>query len=221
VIVALALAIALTLGLALRAVLLPIVAVAFNLLTAAATFGAMKLLFGGSNPPLGGPGYIDPMSIVGIFTAIFGISLVFLVVLLARTREELVAGADVDHALDVALRATAAASTGAGLLMIAAVIPFATSGLLTVREFGVGVAIAVALDAFLVRPVLLPAAVEALGRRAWWPTVPGRSELLTPGPQSTPMSPDGDGRSVAPRHSTVTNSPQSANPPERTKETIQ
>ena len=221
VIVALALAIALTLGLALRAVLLPIVAVAFNLLTAAATFGAMELLFGGSNPPLGGPGYIDPMSIVGIFTAIFGISLVFLVVLLARTREELVLGADVDHALDVALRATAAASTGAGLLMIAVAIPFATSGLLTVREFGVGVAIAVGLDAFLVRPVLLPAAVEALGRRAWWPTRPGRIELLTPEPQSTPMTPNGDGRSVAPMHSTGTNSPPSANPPERTKETIQ
>ena len=85
-----------TLGVALRAVALPLVAVLFNLLTAAATFGVMQLLFGGSHPPLGGPGYLDPMSIVGIFTAIFGISLIFLVVLLARTREELVAGKSVD-----------------------------------------------------------------------------------------------------------------------------
>jgi len=220
VVAALALAIALTLGLALRAVLLPIVAVLFNLLTAAATFGAMKLLFGGAHPPLGGPGYLDPMSIIGIFAAIFGISLVFLVVLLARTREELARGADVDGALDVALRATAAASTGAGLLMIAAAIPFATTALLTVREFGVGVAIAVALDAFLVRPVLLPAAVEVLGRRAWWPTRAGRTELRTPEQQSTPMTADGDGRSVNSMPSTDTNPPQSANPPERTKETI-
>jgi len=170
VILALALALALALGLALRAVLAPAVAILFNLLTAAATFGAMTLLFGGSHPPLGGPGYLDPMSIIGIFTAIFGISLVFLVVLLARTREELLAGSSVDDALDLALRRTAAASTGAGLLMFAAAVTFATTGLLTVREFGVGVAIAVALDAFLVRPVLLPAAIEALGRRAWWPT---------------------------------------------------
>jgi RND superfamily putative drug exporter len=187
VIVGLALAIALMLGLALRAVALPVVAVLFNLLTAAATFGAMTLLFGGSHPPLGGPGYLDPMSIVGIFAAIFGISLVFTVVLLARAREELVAGADVDHALDVALRRTAAASTGAALLMVAAVIPFATTDLLIVREFGIGVAIAITLDAFIVRPVLLPAAVAVLGERAWLPTRRGSSELRTQEQQTTLM----------------------------------
>ena len=81
---------------ALRAVVLPIVAMLFDVLTVAATFGVMTLLFGGDHPVLGGPGYLDPMSIAGIFAAIFGISLVFLVVLLARTREEFLAGADVD-----------------------------------------------------------------------------------------------------------------------------
>ncbi|MGC2372452.1 MAG: MMPL family transporter, partial [Solirubrobacteraceae bacterium] len=173
VILALALGVALALGLALRAVALPIVAVAFNLLTAAATFGVMSLLFSGPNPPLGGPGYIDPMSIVGIFTIVFGVSLIYLVVLLQRTREELVAGATVDGALDVALRKTAAASTGSGVLMIAALIPFATTDLLTVRELGVGLAVAVAIDVFIVRPVLLPAAVELLGKWSWWPTHTG------------------------------------------------
>jgi RND superfamily putative drug exporter len=170
VIVALALAVALALGIGLRAVGLPVAAVLALLLTAAATFGVMQLLFGGSNPPLGGPGYLDPMSIVGIFTAVFGISLVYQVVLLARAREEIAAGAGVDSAIDTALRKTAAASTGTGLLMIAAVIPFATTELMTVRTFGVGIAIAVTLDTFLVRPVLLPAAVEVLGRWSWWPT---------------------------------------------------
>jgi len=188
VIVALAIALTLVLGVAMRAVLIALVAVLFNLLTAAATFGVMKLLFVGPHPPLGGPGYLDPMSIIGIFTAIFGISLVFLVVLLARTREELQAGASVDGALDLALQATAAASTGAGLLMVAATIPFATSGLLTVREVGVGIAVAVALDAFLVRPVLLPAAVEVLGRLAWWPTHIPRRQLRIPMPQGTLIS---------------------------------
>ncbi len=202
VIVALAIAVALTLAVALRAVALPIVAVLALLLTAASTFGVMELLFGGSHPPLGGPGYLDPMSIIGIFAVVFGISLVYLVVLLARAREEIVrdeqvgagatvdlrdeqvgagatvdlrdeqvgAGATVDQALDTALRRTAAASTGSALLMIAALIPFATTELLTVRQFGVGVAVAVALDAFIVRPVLLPAAVEVMGRWSWWPT---------------------------------------------------
>ncbi len=180
VVVALALAVALVLGLALRAVLLPIVAVAFNLLTAAATFGVMSLLFSGSNPPLGGPGYIDPMSIVGIFTVIFGVSLIYLVVLLERTREELLRGMTVDEALDVALRKTAAASTGSAVLMICALIPFTTTGLLTVRELGVGLAVAVAIDVFVVRPVLLPAAVELLGRWSWWPTRTGEGPMPKP-----------------------------------------
>ncbi len=184
VIVALAIAVALTLGVALRAVALPIAAVLMLLLTAAATFGAMQLLFGGSDPPLGGPGYLDPMSIVGIFTAVFGISLVYLTQLLARAREEIVKGASVDGALDEALRRTAAASTGTGILMIAALIPFATTELMTVRTFGVGIAIAVTLDTFLVRPVLLPAAVEVMGRFSWWPT---RVELRTDKPQGPPM----------------------------------
>ncbi|HYB24637.1 MAG TPA: MMPL family transporter [Solirubrobacteraceae bacterium] len=218
VILALALAIALTLGLALRAVLAPAVAVCFDLLTAAATFGAMKLLFGGAHPPLGGPGYLDPMSIIGIFTAVFGISLVFLVVLLARTREELLAGASVDSALDVALRRTAAASTGAGLLMMAAAIPFATTGVLTVREFGLGVAIAVALDAFLVRPVLLPAAIELLGARAWWPTRPPCVELRIERPQSTPMPVDGRDLTVGASESNHTTPTQGQTLPEPTKE---
>jgi putative drug exporter of the RND superfamily len=170
VIAALALAVMLTLGVALRAVALPVVAVLALLLTAAATFGVMQLLFGGGNPPLGGSGYLDPMSIVGIFTVVFGISLIYSVVLLARAREELLAGASADHALDIALRRTAAASTGSGLLMIAALIPFATTELGTVRAFGVAVAIAVTLDTFLVRPVLLPVAVQLLGRFSWWPT---------------------------------------------------
>jgi X-X-X-Leu-X-X-Gly heptad repeat protein len=220
VIVALALAVAAMLAVALRAVLLPIVAVAFNLLTAAATFGAMRLLFGGSHPPLGGPGYLDPMSIIGIFAAVFGISLVFLVVLLTHTKEQIEAGLDVDGALDVALRRTAAASTGAGLLMIAAVIPFATTGLLTVREFGVGVALAVTLDAFLVRPVLLPAAVELLGARAWWPTRIVRRELLIQEPQSAPMSAGEDGRRVAEEPSNYPNPTGDENAPATIKETI-
>ncbi len=180
VILVLALAVALALGIALHAVLLPIVAVAFNLLTAAATFGVMSLLFSGSAPPLGGPGYIDPMSIIGIFTIVFGVSLIYLVVLLQRTREELVAGATVDGALDIALRKTAAASTGAGVLMIAALIPFATTDLLTVRELGVGLAVAVAIDVFIVRPVLLPAAIELLGRWSWWPTQTGAGQQHKP-----------------------------------------
>ena len=75
VVAVLAVATALLFMLALRSVLLPIVAVALNLFTVAATFGVLTLLFTGSDPLLGGPGYIDAMSIIAIFSATFGLSM--------------------------------------------------------------------------------------------------------------------------------------------------
>ena len=203
-IVALALATAALLMVALRAVLVPLVAVALNLVTVAATFGALQLLFGGSDPLLGGPGYIDPMSIIGIFAAVFGISTAYEVFLLARTREQILAGDEPRAAVRHGLRHTAAAVTGTAAVMVAAALPFIAGDMLSVRQFGTAIAIAVLLDALIVRPVVLPAAVELMGRRAWWPThtagsgaarPPNRSssragdrptEAMTPTPPSRP-----------------------------------
>ncbi len=168
-----ALSMALVLGLATQAVLLPAVATLFALLVAAATFGVLQLLFGGGDPPLGGPGYMDPMSIIGVFTIAFGISVTFSTILLMRTREAYVAAGTPSNAIQTGLRETAAGATGAGLLMVAALIPFAVTDLINVRAFGIGVATAILLDTFIVRPVLLPAAVAVLGRAGWWPTHPG------------------------------------------------
>jgi RND superfamily putative drug exporter len=154
----------------LRTIALPLVAVAFDLLTCAATFGVLALLFGGDDPLLGGPGFLDPMTIIGVFSVVFGLTMVYEVQLLHRVREALVAGEDPGAALRRGLSSTAAAGTGAALAMVAAFAGFAGSGLLTVRALGVAVAIAVLLDALVVRPVLLPAAVQVLGGGGWWPT---------------------------------------------------
>jgi RND superfamily putative drug exporter len=163
-------AIVLVLALALRAVLLPIVSTAFSLLVVAASFGVLKLLFGGSNPPLGGPGYLDPLTIISVFTVAFALSTVFTTILLMRTREEYTAAPGTRHAVRVGLRETAAATTGAGLLMAAALIPFSTTDFINIRALGVGIGIAVLLDVAIMRPVLLPAAEAVLGRYGWWPT---------------------------------------------------
>ena len=163
-------AIALVLGLALGAVLLPLVATAFSLLVAAATFGVLQLLFGGSNPPLGGPGWMDPMSIIGIFTIVLGVTVVNAALLLMRTREAFVAGEPRRRYVSTGLRQTAAAATGSGLVMVAALIPFSTTDFIDIREFGIGVAIAVLIDILILRPLLLPAAEALLGQRGWWPT---------------------------------------------------
>lgn len=166
----LSVAILLVLALALRAVLLPAVATLFSLLVAASSFGFLQLLFGGTNPPMGGPGYLDPITIISVFTIAFSISVVFSTVLLMRTREEFVSSSGSRAAVRRGLRETAAASTGAGLLMVAALIPFSLTDLLNVRALGLGVAFAVLLDVLIVRPVLIPAAEAVLGRAGWWPT---------------------------------------------------
>jgi RND superfamily putative drug exporter len=169
VVVGVAIAVTLLLMIALRSVLLPLVVVAFNLLTAAATFGVLTLLTTGSDPVLGDPGYIDPLQIIETFAAIFGIALVYEVVLLYRTRELFLRSGRPHEALAHGLRETAGAATGAAAVMLAAVIPFAMSDLFNLT-LTIGLAIAILIDALIVRPVLLPAAVEVLGRRAWWPT---------------------------------------------------
>jgi len=171
VVAGLAIIVTLILMVALRSLLLPLVTVAFNLLTVAATFGILTLLTTGDDPILGGPGYIDALQVIETFAAVFGIALVYEMLLLYRTRELFVRNGRSHEALAQGLRETAGAATGAAVVMVAAIVPFAMSGLFNLR-LTVGLAIAILLDALVVRPVLLPAAVQLLGRRAWWPTKP-------------------------------------------------
>jgi RND superfamily putative drug exporter len=169
----------------LRTVVLPAVAVAFDLLAAGATFGILSRLYSGEDPLLGGPGYIDPISIIGIFAFVFGVSMVYEVALLERAREVFLATGDAHAAVKTGLRETAAAATGAAAAMLAVIVPFAATDLLSVQVFAVGVAIAILLDALIVRPVLLPAAIELLGRGSWWPL----SRKAPPAPPRAAASP--------------------------------
>jgi putative drug exporter of the RND superfamily len=169
VVIAESIVIAIMLMAMLRSVVLPVVAVACDLLTALATFGILTGLYSGEDALLSGPGYIDPVSIIGIFAFIFGVSMVYEVTLLYRTREAFLETGDAHGAVLTGLRETAAAATGAAAVMIAAIVPFAMADLMSVQVFGVGAAIAIVLDALIVRPVLLPAAASLLGRWSWWP----------------------------------------------------
>ena len=184
-ILAIAGAIALLMMVALRAVALPIAATVLNGLGVAAAFGVLTLLSTGDDPVLGGPGYLDSMALIGMFAMVFGLSAMYEMFLLLRTRELFVQSGDARSSMRTALRSTAFAATGAALVMLAAAIPFAVTDFVPVAQFGVGVAAAVAIDAFLVRPVLLPAAVSLLGKRAWWPTTGPVHEA---GPGETPRS---------------------------------
>ena len=190
-------AIALVLGLALRAVVLPAVATLCSLLVTASAFGVLQVLFGGPDPLLGGPGYLDPVSVIGIFTVAFGISVTFSTLLLVHTRAIFASAAGTGSTVRAGLRETAAAATGAGAVMLAALLPFAFSDLIVVRQFGIGVAVAILLDVLVLRPVLLPAAEALLGRFGWWPTSGARAPGSAPEvPVTRAGTPAGHPRSV-------------------------
>jgi RND superfamily putative drug exporter len=151
-----------------RSLLLPLIAVALNLLTVAVAFGALSLLFQGSAPLLGGPGYVDAVSISVIYTVIFGLSIDYEVFLITRMREIFERTGDGDRAIVEGLDRTAGVVTGAAAIMVAVFVAFATADVVNVRQFGVGLSIAVLIDATIVRLVLLPAAMRLGGRWTWW-----------------------------------------------------
>ena len=184
-----AIAVALLLMLMLRSILIPLVAVGSALLASASTFGLMTLLFTGDDPLMGGPGYIDPMSIIAVFTAAFGLSSVFAGILLDEVRQEFLASGDIRAAVETALRRSARAGAVAGLVIALAAVPFAIEDLLNLRQFAVGFGIMAIIDVLLMRALQLPATVEILRAPAWWPTgAQKRAERTAPMPPARPVA---------------------------------
>ena len=117
--------------------------------------------------PLGGHPYIDTVGAAAIFGVTFGLSIDYAVFLLARVRERYEAGGDNAAAITYGLEKTAGVITGAAAIMAAVFISFATAPVATVSQMGVGLTVAVLLDATVVRIVLLPALMLLLGERVW------------------------------------------------------
>jgi len=164
----------LVLVLLLRAPLLALISVALNLLTVAVAFGAVVLLFQGEDPVLGGPGYLEIVSMVSMFTVMVGLSIDYQVFLLHRMREGLDATGDPEAAIAHGLDRTARVVTGAAAIMVGVFLAFATTEVATVKQFGIGLAVAIAIDATAIRLVLLPAAMRLGGRATWWPVAGAR-----------------------------------------------
>jgi RND superfamily putative drug exporter len=171
IVIVLTLVTALLLGFLLRSIVVPIVCVVLNLLAVGATLGLLALLFQGNNPLLGGPGEIDAIAVTAIFGVVFALSMDYQVFILSRVREEWLRTGDEEQALEVGMTRTARVVTGAALSMLGVFAAFALADVASLRQFGVGLAIAVAIDATLIRLVLLPAALRFAGDYAWY--VPG------------------------------------------------
>ncbi|HVQ60142.1 MAG TPA: MMPL family transporter [Solirubrobacterales bacterium] len=169
VVAAITIATFLVLILVLRALPLAALAVGLNLITVGVAFGILTLLSHlPSDVPFGGHEYIDSIGAVLIFGIVFGLSIDYAVFLLVRMREHYDKEGDNAAAIEFGLEKTARVITGAAAIMMAVFIAFAGSSLATVSQLGIGLTIAVILDATVVRIVLLPALMLLIGDRVWW-----------------------------------------------------
>jgi RND superfamily putative drug exporter len=155
--------------LVLRAIPLAALAVGLNLATVAVAFGVLTLLFNVPEDwPLGGRTYVDAVGATMIFGVVFGLSIDYAVFLLVRMREHYDREGDNAAAIQFGLEKTARVITGAAAIMMAVFIAFAGAPIATVSQLGIGLTIAVLLDATVVRIVLLPALMLLIGDKVWW-----------------------------------------------------
>ncbi|MGH2802192.1 MAG: MMPL family transporter, partial [Thermoleophilaceae bacterium] len=156
----------------LRSALLPLKAVLVNLLSVAAAYGVLVAVFqyGWLDGLLGydSLGYINSMTPPFLLAIVFGLSMDYEVFLLSRIRERYRATGDTRTAVAQGLRASAATISSAALIMVAVFGVFAGTGTPSIKEIGVGLSVAIALDATLVRLILVPATMEIMGRWNWW-----------------------------------------------------
>jgi len=151
-----------------RSLLAALIGVLLNMLSVGAAFGALSLLSRGSHPLIGGPGYVDALSVSAMFAAVFALSIDYQVFLLMRIREGWLHTGSVDAAVDYGVARTARVVAGAAAVMVGVFLAFATADVATVRQLGVGLAVAITIDPTVVRLILLPFALRLGGRFTWW-----------------------------------------------------
>jgi RND superfamily putative drug exporter len=152
--------------------LVPAKAVVLNLLSLSATFGSMVWIFqeGHLSELLGftSMGHIDLTMPILMFCIAFGLSMDYEVFLLSRIKEEYDRTGDNVGSVAAGLERTGRVVTSAALLIAVVMVAFATSGVTLMKMFGIGMTLAVLVDAFVVRAALVPAFMRLAGRANWW-----------------------------------------------------
>jgi RND superfamily putative drug exporter len=156
----------------LRSLLLPLKAVLMNLLSIGAAFGILVAVFqwGWFDGLLGfeSQGALDTINVPLIFAIVFGLSMDYEVFLMSRIRERYMRHGDNERAVAEGLATSARTISSAALIMTCVFGVFVLTGVPSIKELGLGSAVAIALDATLVRLILVPAAMKLLGRWNWW-----------------------------------------------------
>ena len=154
-----------------RSLLVPLKAVIMNVLSIGAAYGVVVAVFqwGWAGLRLGiegGP--IDPFIPMMLFAVVFGLSMDYEVFMISRIREEYLRTGDATTSVADGLASTARVITAAAAIMVVVFASFMLEDLREIKVFGLGLALAVLLDATLVRMVVVPASMELLGERNWW-----------------------------------------------------
>jgi RND superfamily putative drug exporter len=156
----------------LRSLILPLKAVLMNLLSIGAAFGVLVAIFqwGWLDGFLGfeSQGALDTINIPLIFAIVFGLSMDYEVFLMSRIRERYMVHGDNERAVAEGLSTSARTISSAALIMTSVFAVFVLTGVPSIKELGVGCAVAIALDATLVRLILVPAAMKLMGEWNWW-----------------------------------------------------
>jgi RND superfamily putative drug exporter len=154
-----------------RSIVIPIKAILLNLLSVAAAYGVLTMVFQhGLGTAIGLPqtdGIVNWLPMF-LFVILFGLSMDYHVFILSRIREGWDRGIGNDAAVEQGIRGSAGVVTAAAVVMVAVFSIFATLSLIDLQQFGVGLAAAVLIDATLIRGVVLPAAMKLLGRWNWY-----------------------------------------------------
>ena len=168
--------------LAFRSLLVPLKAAVMNLLSVAAAYGIVTFIFqegnGASLIGLEGPTPIVSFVPLMMFAILFGLSMDYEVFLLSQIQDHYKEERLPTKAVIDGLASTGRVITSAALIMVCVFTSFVLSGDPTVKQFGIGLAVAIAIDATLVRCVLVPAVMVMLGHRAWW--LPSRLDRALP-----------------------------------------
>jgi uncharacterized membrane protein YdfJ with MMPL/SSD domain len=179
-----------------RSVVIPVKAIILNLLSVGAAYGVMVWIFqeGHLQSVLGfkSNGAIVSWMPLFMFVVLFGLSMDYHVFILTRIREAFDRGLPTDDAVAHGIKTTAGVVTSAAAVMISVFAIFATLSVLIFKELGVGLAMAVLIDATIIRAVLLPAAMKLLGDWNWYlPTWLEWMPRVGPGSGSYEQPPDG------------------------------
>ncbi len=162
----------LVLAVMLRSLVLPLKAIVMNLLSVGAAYGVLVIVFQwGWLDSLTGYrslGHLNTLTPPLILAIVFGLSMDYEVFLLSRIKERWLGSGDARGAVAQGLAASAQTISSAALILVCVFAVFIGTGMPTVKELGLGAAVAVAIDATLVRLVLVPATMQLLGEWSWW-----------------------------------------------------